>query len=563
MIRDVGREVRGLVFSLATLCASVAPAHAYTAFENDLATAIDRGFSWLASSGAFANPSAAGDGAGLPMLALLNRQLGSGYRQGYLDANAADQARLRVTAAYLLDRVNETGFTAFRDGNFMLALSLYARTGGPDKGEAPEIPDDADYLTIREAINALVDRALVNQRRAPQFMDPARQGYWCYVSNACEDTPNTQFVAAGLAAARAYYRESPVPDPSRVAAISDTLALARRAFELNAMQGSQDDLCTVLSATERGHPYQTQGFRPALQQTTAGLLVQLLGGADVNSPTVQSYLEWLRNRYRWQDLVGVGGPFSAFSYWYYAWTLSSTLEALLFSYDAPSPGNLGPDDLGALPAADAPACAARQVHKDPASYRRVPSFGDGEPGYYAEERPSLYFDFAHELLSHQCGVGVLAGYFDCAATLDGWDRFSTQSFALLALSFRPIADGPDFDGDGVRDPDDNCVSTPNPDQANADGDRNGDPCDNCPVKPNPDQRDGDGDGIGDACDVAACDLDGDSDIDRADIRGITALRGQRVPPAPAAADLDRNRVVNVNDSRGCALNCSRPRCATP
>jgi hypothetical protein len=167
------------------------------------------------------------------------------------------------------------------------------------------------------------------------------------------------------------------------------------------------------------------------------------------------------------------------------------------------------------------------------------------------------------LLSHQCGVGVLAGYFDCAATLDGWDRFSTQSFALLALSFRPITDGPDFDGDGVRDSDDNCVSTPNPDQANADGDRNGDPCDNCPVKPNPDQRDGDGDGIGDACDVAACDLDGDSDIDRADIRGITALRGQRVPPAPAAADLDRNRVVNVNDSRGCALNCSRPRCATP
>ena len=76
----------------------------------------------------------------------------------------------------------------------------------------------------------------------------------------------------------------------------------------------------------------------------------------------------------------------------------------------------------------------------------------------------------------------------------------------------------DDDGDGVPNISDNCVNTPNPDQADSDGNGIGDACqdtdddgildinDNCPEIANSDQADSDGNGIGDSCE----DTDGDS-----------------------------------------------------
>ena len=58
----------------------------------------------------------------------------------------------------------------------------------------------------------------------------------------------------------------------------------------------------------------------------------------------------------------------------------------------------------------------------------------------------------------------------------------------------------DADGDGVCDSADNCINTPNPDQADTDNDGFGDVCDNCPAVYNNDLRDSDSDGVGDACD---------------------------------------------------------------
>ena len=92
----------------------------------------------------------------------------------------------------------------------------------------------------------------------------------------------------------------------------------------------------------------------------------------------------------------------------------------------------------------------------------------------------------------------------------------------------------DTDGDGVPDDQDNCPTTPNPDQVDTDGDGIGDACDpcpldpandadgdgvcgnvdNCPATPNPDQADADGDGLGDACDA---DDDNDGVPDGADL----------------------------------------------
>lgn len=62
------------------------------------------------------------------------------------------------------------------------------------------------------------------------------------------------------------------------------------------------------------------------------------------------------------------------------------------------------------------------------------------------------------------------------------------------------ANGPDTDGDGVPDVDDNCASTSNPDQADSDNDGVGNVCDNCPNLYNASQGDYDSDGIGDECD---------------------------------------------------------------
>lgn len=93
----------------------------------------------------------------------------------------------------------------------------------------------------------------------------------------------------------------------------------------------------------------------------------------------------------------------------------------------------------------------------------------------------------------------------------------------------------DVDGDGIGDNTDNCITVPNPDQADFDGDHQGDVCDpdddndglpdaeevalgsnphltdtdrdgavdgsdNCLLTPNPDQVDSDGDQLGNACD---------------------------------------------------------------
>ena len=77
----------------------------------------------------------------------------------------------------------------------------------------------------------------------------------------------------------------------------------------------------------------------------------------------------------------------------------------------------------------------------------------------------------------------------------------------------------DFDGDGIDNEEDNCVSVYNPDQQDSDSDGGGDLCDfcegdgnydtdndglcdnedNCYSVANPDQKDSDGDGFGDVC----------------------------------------------------------------
>jgi hypothetical protein len=118
---------------------------------------------------------------------------------------------------------------------------------------------------------------------------------------------------------------------------------------------------------------------------------------------------------------------------------------------------------------------------------------------------------------------------------------------------------PDTDDDTVPDGVDNCLTVPNPDQADGDGDGRGDACDNCWAEPNWDQGDADGDcpavppaytedpKCGDLCDncpddynpdqanTDATDQDGDTSLDEDPIDGIDKLVDED-PPGDAHGD---------------------------
>lgn len=133
----------------------------------------------------------------------------------------------------------------------------------------------------------------------------------------------------------------------------------------------------------------------------------------------------------------------------------------------------------------------------------------------------------------------------------------TKMVILAAVCFSvalPAATGAiiveDTDGDGVINTMDNCVSIPNPDQADADADGIGDACENCSHVANPDQADADGDLIGNACDNCPStanpdqvDADGDKVGDACDNCAMNANAGQN--------DDDADGIGNACDQYNC------------
>jgi len=576
----------GLVLGLSTSLSQAV----ITNFSTDVAASIDLGLGWLNANGAYNNPSSAGNAAGLALLALLEKRQGSdttAVTQGYALASAADQTRMNNVVAFILASHVPASFYAYRDGQDLMALSVYLLTGGPNPG-------------VPAAINTIVDRVLANQGSG------FYAGYWCYSNGFCRDSSTTQFVVAGLLSTKSVYSDPGHADAGRLAAVNTALAASRAAYAANGTPGQSTVTCGVLSATELGHGYNA-GNVNSLQQTGSGAWIQLAGGATVNDAGVQGYLEWLRNRYGYPGNSNANGGW-VYSWAYYLWSSFKTYQFIEDSGVAPAPGNIGVADIGTLPPGDAPACPQRMMHLDPNTVARVPLFGAGGPGYYADpaEPARVYFDYAYSLL----GLQAANGMYNNPVGHSNWDNWARQSYALLVLQ-RSVGGGCiDSDDDGVCDEEDNCPATPNPNQEDADGDGVGDVCDNCVDTPNPDQADGDGDGVGDACDncvatanadqadadgdgvgnvcdncvdtpnpdqadsdgdgtgdacesggTQVCDVDADGDIDINDVRAITAARGQTATGPDDPRDMNGDGIITVNDARGCVLQCTNPRCA--
>ena len=483
---------------VATFALGLTPAGAQiTNFSRDVSSSIDRGLAWLDANGAFNNPSAAGDAAGLTALALLEKRVSADQNAdpiGYANASPADQARIANVMAYVINRARGNAFQAYRDGGDLMALSVYLRSGGPDQGGA------------LQAIQQIFDRISPNQND---------NGYWCYSNGGCNDSSTTQLTMAGLAAARGVFNDPAYADPGRLARLDQMARLTAQGYRNNARGGD-------LEGGELGHSYNAGGA-PSMQQTASGLWCMIIGGADLNDGSVQGYLRWLRNRYNFQSTRRAPESWPE-AYYYYLWSSAKAYTFLEDSGVVAGPGNLSTANLGTLPPGAAPGDGTRLLRYDPNAVPRARQFGGEGAGYYASpfEPSRWYFDYAYWLMNNQPN-----GYFDTADGQEHWISWSDQAFALLVLERSvgggcndsdddracdfedncPQVDNPgqeDADADGLGDACDNCRNAPNADQADADGDALGNGCDNCPGVANADQIDVDVDGIGDACDAVIC-----------------------------------------------------------
>jgi hypothetical protein len=491
-----------IVTGCAGIALTLAAGSAWSAanFENDVNTAINKGIEYLDDLGAFSGyPTCSGnDGArGMALLVVLEKRASGNLAdppQGYVGASEADKTLMRKAVACILYSAKFSSQYAYYDGNWLMGLALYSRTGGPDKGAA-----DTNLLALADAINLLTDRTITAQGAAGSG---SQEGGW-YYSGPGTDSSTTQFATAGLGGAKAYYLAKGDPG-SRVAKINAALALAKGFYARSTRSTSDNGSCSTMDANDRGHGYHPTN-NPSLQQTASGMWVQQLGGATVNDPAVQAYLSWLRNHYRWQDLDSMGNSWPNYSYWYYMWSGIKGLLTIEESGIAPDAGNLGADSLGLLgPADDANTsdalpgtCAVRQLHRDPATVARNSIFGSDTGGFYADESQSVYFDFASSIIGHQCTNGS----FTCNTAPGAWDSTAGAAWALLVLQRATGGACADANNDGI-----------------CDGDEGGPP----PA-------------------YAKCDVDGSGRITTADLRAMVgaAKKRKKLPKNSAVAPADQ------------------------
>ncbi|MHC4836688.1 MAG: MopE-related protein, partial [Planctomycetota bacterium] len=503
-------------------------AHAFrTPFGDRVNATIDRGLDWIrAQQGANGGwtDARSNDGGGLAALTLLEKRATPDWNAptvGYENLPAADQERLRRAMAFAIGddaslRGQGTAYS-YGTGAWLMAMSLYLSTGGPD--------DVGAAVTVSQAV-----RNGAQGLQAIQGNSGCNTRGWSYGANPGTrgDLSTSQFAIAGLSAATAVWDDADLTLAATVPYIQST------------------------QRPDGSHVYDCRSDARRHAMAASGLWTYRLAGVSTADARVQLTLQFLRNF--WEPQVNGGWNFPANgagwdggisgAYYYYFWAAAKSLEV---TRGAEQPGLIFEHQVG--------------------GERNMAALG------YPEEPNSWYSDIAYTLVTQQAANGSWSSDWSIVAD-------TSFALLVLERSLGGVC-GDDFgDGDGICQGDDNCPDIPNPDQADNDDDDVGDLCDNCPNAPNLDQNDADGDGLGDACDGYFCIPDGaetcdgrdndcDGEVDEGNpggfldcqtgelgecAAGTTACIGGEVlcvrneDPAPEICDgLDNNCDGNVDD----------------
>ena len=435
------RLTLGLICTMAIslLFTSISSARV-TPFGERVNASIDQGLQYLRNAqnanGGWGRPT------GLAILCFLEKRVSADWNaqaQGYQNMNPADQEVVRNGVRYCIESI--AGFTggsaeAYDTGACLMALSAYKHSGGVDNVGAS--------ITVTQGI-----QNGVNSLRTLQ--DRSGGGFGYNNGSPRADMSTTQFAMAGLHAAETVL-------PGSINSLPNALGFINGTKHGNGGHGYS-------GAESNNHA-----------MTASGAWTYLLAGRPPEDPNVQSALNWLRDRYTYNN-QNRGG--SGNSYYYYMWASAKAFEVSVGN----QAGMTYSDQIGGV--------------LDPASVG------------FPEESPRWYFDYAYFLTEDQGNGGNW-----CTSGISCWSNgIQPTAYALLIL-LRSLGGVCllDEDEDGLCASEDNCPLIANPDQADLDMDGVGDACDNCIDVPNPDQINDDNDEFGDLCDDLVCTPDGMPDM---------------------------------------------------
>jgi Dockerin type I domain len=515
-------KAKALLALVAALALGGGVAQAATNFELDVAAAIDAGLQYARLNGGFTSVTG---GNGHLLLALLEKHSTPDFGSpivGYSGLSASDKVLADASACILINDWTyggSGGFYTYYDGQTLFALSVYGTTGGPD------MPSACSSIGVRATIDKLVDRTVAQQATAtPGWWETA--GFWGYTGPG-SDSSGTQYAIAGLAAAKGYYLGTGSDPGNRVAnEIDPALTLASNGYKTWGIDASGGVFDTCGAQGCKGHGYNSQySYDPSYQQTGSGAWVQLAGpGKNLNDSGVQGYLRWLQNAYNYQSNEPLSNWFPEF-YLYYMWSSSKAYGIIENASVPPTPGNISTNDVGALPA-KSDGGVNRLAHRNILTDVRVPVRGAGGAGYYGAEAgrvyPKWYYDYAYTIMTYQDA----AGHFSNPQGTWGGADWADHGYAILVLERSIGGACVDTDGDGICDSEDRCPT----DAAN-----------DCPK--------------------VRCDVNHDGKVNNLDISTINAHRGSTNPTDKAVYDINKNGIIDLNDSRMCVLVCDKANCA--